>query len=85
MAGAIRKNVPRADPGEMEEISLDKPWEREVKSSALSKSHSGLSTFQNRWPEAKAWIIGPDGLDLADFLSCNLTFLFARTSDHPYQ
>ncbi|MDZ7760293.1 MAG: ATP-binding protein [Desulfovermiculus sp.] len=49
----------------------------EVKSSALGKTHSGLSKFQNRWPEAKAWIVGPDGLDLADFLSCDLTALFA--------
>ncbi|MDZ7760299.1 MAG: hypothetical protein U5L00_08605 [Desulfovermiculus sp.] len=83
MAGAIRKNVPRADPDEMEEISLDKPWEREVKSSALGKPHSGLNKFQNHWPEAKAWIVGPDGQDLAEFLSCDLTALFAGSFTPP--
>lgn len=39
----------------------------EVKSGAFASPHSGLSLFQKRWPTARTWLIGPGGLDLADF------------------
>ncbi len=44
----------------------------EVKSGAFTKPHAGLQLFQKRWPEAKTWIIGPNGLDLKDFFTTDL-------------
>lgn len=49
----------------------------EVKTSSAGKPHTGLAQFQKHWPETMSWIIGPDGLDLADFLISDLTPLFA--------
>ncbi len=47
----------------------------EVKSGVFSKPHSGLQLFKKQWPEAKTWIIGPNGLDLKDFFTFDPTDL----------
>jgi predicted AAA+ superfamily ATPase len=49
----------------------------EVKISPVGKPHTGLAQFQKHWPETMSWIIGPDGLDLTDFLNSDLTRFFA--------
>lgn len=48
---------------------IEQHWQAalEVKSGAFTSPHSGLSLFQKRWPTAKTWLIGPGGLELADF------------------
>jgi len=48
----------------------------EVKTSIMGRTHSGLGSFLKRRPETRAWVIGPDGLDLTDFFRCDLRSLF---------